>query len=66
MDWSVGCSAGDWIGWLVDIITIANMDIILRDLGVHNAKESAHRPTDYETKYTVKKQFTLMDSYNIN
>ena len=55
IDRSVDCSAGDWIGWLVDFITgtITNIENMLRDLGVHNAKEPAH--TDYETKHTVKK-----------
>ena len=35
------------IDWLIDFITITNIEIMLQDLGVHNAKEPAH--TDYET-----------------
>ena len=35
------------IDWLIDFITITNIETMLRDLGVHNAKEPAH--TDYET-----------------
>ena len=32
---------------LIDFITITNIEIMLRDLGVHNVKEPAH--TNYET-----------------